>query len=309
MAGRPRGLIASAVTAAGIFFMLPAGARAETRTFVDTTPLAPMDGGVQGPAIEYPSTIEVGGVAGTVTGVRVTLFAYGSASPDDADVGISGPNGQTVMLMSDACGVSDLNESTPTYGHTWTFDDAAPTLLSDAAPCPNSAEQSFRPSNFVGSGDLGDDFSLAAGGPPPPYLNRLSALAGGSPNGAWKLFMFDDNPGIFGFEIAGWALTLDVDPPAPPSNDFAIGALDGARLSVDLPSAGTVTVFEDSDTGLLKTTSVTGGPGTIAIDLQLTKPGKRKLRSTRKVKVDAGVSFNPVGGTPKTLTTPVTLKK
>ena len=53
------------------------------------------------------------------------------------------------------------------------------------------------------------------GGPVPPYLNALSLLAGGSPNGAWNLFMFDDNAGGFvGFQISGWALTLEIEQPA-----------------------------------------------------------------------------------------------
>ncbi len=145
----------------------------------------------------------------------MTVVDLDSASGDDIDMAITGPNGKTVMLMSDACGENPntlLNED-------WTFDDAAPTFLSDNGPCAHNQTASFRPSNF---GDPGlDDLSApplgAPNGPAPPYLNALSFLAGGSPNGTWKLFLLDDNDtGFVGFGTRAWALTLDVKPPVKP---------------------------------------------------------------------------------------------
>ena len=100
-------------------------------------------------------------------------------------------------------------------------------------------------------------------------MNNLAQLAGGSPNGSWDLFVLDDNSsGFVGFEInSGWALTLEVEPPAPtppgdtPSNQFTIGQLDGRTLSVDVASAGTVSIDDASAKDRLKATEVTGGPG------------------------------------------------
>ena len=188
--------------------VLPAAAGAETRTFVHTENLFPTGGALtEGPANEYPAGINVSGLSGTVTKVTVTLIGLTSASPDDIDAVIVGPNGQKVMLVSDACGV---NPNTVT-DENWTFDDSASTFISDGGPCADFQDASFKPTNYENPDD--DDLT-PGGGPAGPYLNSLSLLAGGSPDGAWNLFVFDDNPAIHGFDISGWALNLDIQPPA-----------------------------------------------------------------------------------------------
>jgi hypothetical protein len=197
--------------------LLPAAASAETRTFLNTTDLGPTGGALtEGPANEYPSSIVVSGVSGTVTKATVTVIRLGSASGDDIDMLMTGPNGRAVLLMSDVCGE---NPNTLT-NEDWTFDDAAPTFLSDGGPCAPNQTASFKPSNFGGD-PLLDDMNVAPLGAPnapaPPYLNKLSFLAGGSPNGSWNLFIRDDNAvGFNGFGLPAWALTLDVQPPATP---------------------------------------------------------------------------------------------
>jgi hypothetical protein len=193
--------------------LAPTIARAETVTFLKAENLVPsVGGGLEGPANHFPSTIDVAGLSGTVTKATVTLIGYDSGSPDDTDMVITGPNGQQVMLMSDACG---LNPSEVDNGN-WTFDDSALTFLSNPGPCPSSQEASFKPSNYLGdTPDPGDD-ELGPGGPTPPYANAMSFFNGASPNGAWNLFVFDDNSAFVGFTIPGWALTLEIQPPAPP---------------------------------------------------------------------------------------------
>src|ERR1700712_916933 len=192
--------------------LAPPAVRAETRTFVKIGALFPSGGANSfGPANEYPSSIVVSGVSGTVTKATVTVLDLDSGSPDDTDMVIAGPNGQNVMLMSDACGEnpSTLDED------DWTFDDAAPTFLSNNGPCSSSQQASFKPTNYFDESKP-DDLS-PNGGPAPPYLNALSFLAGGTPNGAWNLFVRDDNSvGYLGFDINAWALTLEVEPPPPP---------------------------------------------------------------------------------------------
>jgi hypothetical protein len=189
--------------------LLPAASRAETRTFLDTTSLFPTGGALtEGPANEYPSSIGVSGLSGTVTKVTVTLVGFDSTSPDDIDAAIVGPNGQQVMLISDACGHTDSHKF---EGNSWTFDDAASTFVSSVG-CSSFQEASFRPSNY---GDPADDDLSVNGGPAGPYLNSLSLLAGGTPNGAWKLFVFDDSSSYHGFDISAWALHLEIQPPPP----------------------------------------------------------------------------------------------
>jgi hypothetical protein len=177
----------------------------------------------------------------------------------------------------------------------------------------------FRPSNYLGQPDgldnstEPDDLSAAPGGPAPPYVNNLAALAGGSPNGSWDLFALDDNSACcLGMSMdSGWALTLEVEPPPPeppppdpppgggtPSNQFTIAGLDGRTLRVDVASAGTVSIDDAGAKDRLKPTEVAGGPGTVAVKVKLTKPAKRIVRRKGKVKAQAAVTFAPSGGAP-----------
>lgn len=203
--------LASACLMLTLMASAPPAASADTRSFFDTNVLFPTGGaGTSGPANEYPSTISVAGVAGTVTDVNATVFGFGSSSPDDADVVLVGPNGRAVMLMSDVCGENPSSIEAA----TWTFDDSAPTFLSNNGPCQGFVGESFMPSNY---GNPDEDDHSGSGGPPPPYTNSLANLTTGPANGEWKLFVFDDNAaGFFGFLVSGWGLTFETEPAPPP---------------------------------------------------------------------------------------------
>ncbi|MCZ8223612.1 MAG: proprotein convertase P-domain-containing protein, partial [Microcystis sp. LE19-84.1B] len=67
----------------------------------------------------YPSSLTLSGVNGTITGVTVTLYNINHTYPDDIDILLVGPQGQTVILMSDVGGSTDLS------GINLTFDDNA----------------------------------------------------------------------------------------------------------------------------------------------------------------------------------------
>ena len=291
---------------------LPTGAQAATITFANPTGLGPsQDGGTSGPANLYPSSIPVSGVPGTVTDVNVTLL--GMTAGDDADIVLRGPIGEPVLLLSDAC-----RAGTTPRGN-WIFDQSAPGFVSKQGPCSPSfpTQSSFLPTNYLHQPDdfdnsvEPDDLSVAPGGPAPPYVNNLAQLAGGSANGSWDLFALDDNSlGVEGFAInSGWALTLEVEPPAPtppgetPSNQFTIGQLDGRTLSVDVASAGTVSIDDASAKDRLKETEATGGSGTVEVEVKLTKPAKRIVRRKGKVKAKTEVTFAPTGGTAATQAT------
>ena len=194
-----RAILGLFCAAALLGLALPAIAGAETRTFLNTSNLFPSAGaGTEGRANVYPATIVVGGFSGTVSKATVTVFSYGSSRPNDTDMALRGPNGQTVMLLSDACGTGGMQNN------NLTFDDAAATFVSSVA-CANYTEGSFKPSNY---GDPANDSFPS--GPTAPYLNTLATFNGAPANGDWSLFMFDDEAGFFGFEISGWALTLEV---------------------------------------------------------------------------------------------------
>ena len=126
-------LVRCLVLWSALLALTPAVAGAETFNFFSTDGLGPTEGaGTVGPANVYPSSIDVEGLTGTVTKVTATAIGFASGRPDDVDMLLVGPEGDLVMLMSDACG-----EAQGFVNNTWTFDDAAPTLLPDSGPCPS----------------------------------------------------------------------------------------------------------------------------------------------------------------------------
>jgi hypothetical protein len=223
-----RGSLYCATIAVLALCMGPSSASADSYTFFKIGTLTPHGGaGEVGPAAPYPSSLAISGLSGTVTNVRVTIIGYTSSSPQDTDIVITGPNGQKVMLMSDACGRGDLVQPPDVriQNDNWTFDDSAQTYLSRDGPCFSAQDASFKPSDYLNvSAEAAENPDMSscimppgcAGGPPPPYVNALSSFNGASPNGAWNLFVLDDYAGCcVGFYINGWALTLDVQPPPP----------------------------------------------------------------------------------------------
>lgn len=193
-------------------FLVPTGASAASYNFIRPDVLVPPGIAIFGPASIYPSSVEVSGLEGTVSKATVTFLGVSSGSADDIDALLVGPDGQQVMLMSDACGEGALVSRA-----FLTFDDDATSMLPDKGPCPSNQAASFRPSNFVGNSPEPDQFG-AGGGIAPPYGNSLAVFDGTSPNGPWDLFARDDNESTLGLEISGWMLTLDVQPPpAPPA--------------------------------------------------------------------------------------------
>ena len=134
----------------------------------------------QGPANPYPSEIDVSGLDGAIRDVTVTLYGLSHTWPDDLDVLLVGPEGQNVMLMSDAGGSLDVENV------TLKFDDAAADFLPDSGQIVSGT---FKSTNYE------MDTNLPNPAPPQPYGTTLSAFDGLNPNGTWRLFVFDDAGG------------------------------------------------------------------------------------------------------------------
>lgn len=206
-AGLPRGrplLAGLLVLAAALLALAPAALAAETRTYLKNQSYGPAGGaGNEGPANHYPETVSVSGVPGTVT--KVTLTVVDLFATADLDMALVGPNGAKVMLMSDACASGAANAA------NWTFDDAGFAFVNPGS-CPAGSRALVKPTNF---GPPDDDDLTVAGGPTGPFGNSLAAFNGISPNGDWKLFMFDDNPVAQGWGMPAFALNLEIEPPPP----------------------------------------------------------------------------------------------
>ncbi|HET7503676.1 MAG TPA: proprotein convertase P-domain-containing protein [Kofleriaceae bacterium] len=156
-------------------------------------------------ASPYPSTINVSGVTGTVRAVRATINGFSHTFPADVDILLVGPQGQQVILLSDAGGGTDA------IGLNLTFDDAA------AATAPGTlVSGTFKPTN-IGTGDI------FPGAPPGAPASALATFAGTDPNGAWRLFVVDDAGADLGSIAGGWSLSIDTEAPvcvaAPPPGD------------------------------------------------------------------------------------------
>jgi subtilisin-like proprotein convertase family protein len=153
-------------------------------------------------ALPYPSTNRVSDVAGTITKVTVTLNGFRHTYPDDVDILLVGPGGQSVVLLSDA-GTGGDNTPAELENARFVFDDAG-GLPADNAALPESA--TFRPSNFEGN----ETFPAPA--PGLPYGTALSVFNGTNPNGDWLLYVADDASPDAG-SIESWTLTFTTTAP------------------------------------------------------------------------------------------------
>ncbi len=120
----------------------------------------------------------------------------------DLDILLVGPNGQTVMLMSDVGGSSALSNV------TLTLDDAAAASLGTGT----IATGTYKPTNLNPAGDR-DAFPAPA--PVAPFGTMLSGFNGASPNGDWKLYVLDEYTSGTGSIANGWSLTITTVPAAP----------------------------------------------------------------------------------------------
>ena len=97
----------------------------ETRPVAAAVPGA----GTEGIAAPYPVTRTVDMGDTVITDLNVEIDGIFHESPDDLDLLLVGPTGETVVLMSDACGTSDV----AAYGWAWN-DEALGTCWTAATP-------------------------------------------------------------------------------------------------------------------------------------------------------------------------------
>jgi subtilisin-like proprotein convertase family protein len=160
--------------------------------------------GTEGMASPYPSVINVSGLTGAIADVNVTISGLSHTFPDDIDILLVGPTGQTIILMSDAGGPHDVTNLTMTFDdETLSFPSNGNSLISGL----------FQPINYTGNGGPNDVFPGPA--PAGPYGALLSAFDGTGPNGDWRLFVFDDEGQDAGRIANGWSLEIVTAVPEP----------------------------------------------------------------------------------------------
>jgi Ca2+-binding RTX toxin-like protein len=168
------------------------GAQAATNTFTNPNPIAIPATGTSGVANPYPSIIRLSGFTGQVSDIDVGFQNLSHTFPDDIDVLLVGPAGQSVILMSDTGGSSDINVDL-------TFDDSAANSLPDASQILSGT---YKPTN-IGAGD-----TFPSPAPAGPYGTTLAGFNNTNPNGDWRLYVFDDAGGDTGSMAGGWSLKV-----------------------------------------------------------------------------------------------------
>jgi subtilisin-like proprotein convertase family protein len=152
-------------------------------------------GSTAGPSSAFPAGIVHVGVPVDLDQykVRVDLLGLTHSYPRDLDVLLVGPQGQKVLVMSDAGGSGPgVNNVTLSFQ-----DDAAAPL----AQFVNPTTGFYRPSEY----EPGDGFNGPA--PPGPYATSLAAFKGTNPLGSWALYVQDDATGDVG-SLSGWCLNF-----------------------------------------------------------------------------------------------------
>ncbi len=170
-------------------------ASAATELFSNTTPISIPSSGTASP---YPSTISVQGMSGRVTDVSVSLNKFKHDYPWDVDVLLVSPDGDTAVVMSDACG------NAPVASNRWVFNETLGTPMPKDGPCDGSF---YRPTDHAGSAA---DTPRADFWPYAPFATihypDLDRFVGEQPNGDWGLFIVDDQQADGGSIAEGWSL-------------------------------------------------------------------------------------------------------
>jgi Carboxypeptidase regulatory-like domain len=179
--------------------------------FRNTTPISTFPGIQSAP---YPSNIVITGAPANVQRIRVTLFDFYHALPDNLKILLVNPQGRRFILMGDAGGAVPVVDGSNV---SLTFSDNAGRVLPDSTALTRGR---FEPTNWQ---TTINDFPAPA--PAGPYVQPGSTIGGTiaqtlfgtfgqlDGNGTWSLFIRDDNGGdaplvVNGGVNGGWGLEL-----------------------------------------------------------------------------------------------------
>ena len=215
MQSRPLSILGAAAVAVALMQLATSVATADSYSFSNAAPIRPPDGVPAGTS----ASVTVTGTSGPVSDVNVQLRGVTSGRPTEFDIAITGPNGQTVVLMSDACGDS----SHPVSDLTFNFDDEAGFGL----PPVDCLSGSFRPTDYSGTG--ADPFTV------PPTGTTLSVFDGAGANGVWTLRAYDVGPsGIPGEITRGLVLDIQTRDVVSPDTTLTKKPKDSIRAKAKL---------------------------------------------------------------------------
>jgi hypothetical protein len=207
--------------------ILALGIVAGALAFSNTTPISVADGSCdaatspcvpspRGTASPYPSNIVVSGVPTNPPDVTVTLerlIMGTSQSLDDLDIALVGPNGNKVVLMSDAGQACDTGCESP--GQSFVFNDSGSSVPQSGTV----GSGPWKPTDYAQAGGFFGFCTPETDTWPSPFpvagsfFTTLMAAYGSSPgNGTWSLYIVDDcrqtNNATANSFAGGWSLTF-----------------------------------------------------------------------------------------------------
>lgn len=173
----------------------------------------------------YGSVINVAGVNGVVSDLKVSLNGITHTRTQDIDVLLVSPNGTGMIIMADTGSGAATNVNL-------TFDDAAAQTIPEFVTL---ASGTYKPTNISNFNPIVDSDTFLTPAPLEPYyVSSLARFKGMNPNGNWTLYVMNDAPGHLGEIAGGWSLEITTAPfvPAPVgcivptmslSNNFGVG--------------------------------------------------------------------------------------
>jgi hypothetical protein len=174
------------------------GLNIETRTAQIVIPAT----GSSGVAAPYPAVQYVKAPPGEVVAdVELNFGGFSHLNPDDVDILLADEQGDSAVVMSDACGDQDI------HLFNWSFSDLNPTLLDDDSGGGCGANNVI-PTAYGPDPDPTDSWPLPA---PTPSLSSFSEAFTGTEGGVWSLFVTDDSPGATGY-VDTWTLSFTTRP-------------------------------------------------------------------------------------------------
>jgi subtilisin-like proprotein convertase family protein len=200
-------------------------------TFTNSTAITINDNAASTP---YGTTINVSGLTGSKI-IRMKINGLSHTFPGDIDMLLVGPSGQKFIPMSDVVG------STDAVNVTFSLIDTAANLLPAAAGLTDGAE--YRPSDIT----AGDTFPASA--PARPYISAtpvgvgtfgsVFGSDGAAMNGAWTLYIVDDEVNDVGTIAGGWSLTFE-------GNDFVCAVANKTPFDFDNDHKTDISIFRQA---------------------------------------------------------------
>ena len=222
-----------------------------------------------GPADRYPADIAVAQLPKGIASVSVGIHGFDHPSPDDVDVMLASPNGQSVLLMSDVTAAASPSPVSLTFASSAAGEIPATGPLSSGTYLPTN----------IGTTD---PFPFPASSQT-LWFNSLDVFKGGDPNGTWRLYVVDDDGSSPGGVIDAWTLVITtVDPPATPVITSPANGLDtdGAFALGGTGAPGSaVDVYENS---VRVAATYVQGDGTWSATLEDQAPGLHSYVATAR---------------------------